>query len=240
MAKKHQKTNAMRILDSKKIEYNMYTYEVDHIDGISVAQKLNQDEKMVFKTLVAQGASKNFYVFVIPVAESLDMKKAAKVAGEKNMEMIHVKDINKVTGYIRGGCSPVGMKKLYTTFVHESGESLEKIINILNEDNIYTKQQKHLLTIMINLIFRNKIKNDKITDNLIRKINKEEEKEMLAILDTIAEENERILQQGIRKGKIEGIKETTINNAKKMKKANIDIKLIMEITGLKKEEIERL
>ena len=119
-------------------------------------------------------------------------------------------------------------------------ESLEKIINILNEDNIYTKQQKHLLTIMINLIFRNKIKNDKITDNLIRKINKEEEKEMLAILDTIAEENERILQQGIRKGKIEGIKETTINNAKKMKKANIDIKLIMEITGLKKEEIERL
>lgn len=130
MAKKQQKTNAMRILDSKKIEYNMYTYEVDenHIDGISVAHKLNQDEKMVFKTLVAQGASKNFYVFVIPVAESLDMKKAAKVAGEKNMEMIHVKDINKVTGYIRGGCSPVGMKKLYTTFVHESGESLEKII----------------------------------------------------------------------------------------------------------------
>ena len=108
MAKKQQKTNAMRILDAKKIEYNMHTYEVDdnHIDGISVAQKLNQDENMVFKTLVAQGASKNFYVFVIPVAESLDMKKAAKAAGEKNVEMIHVKDINKVTGYIRGGCSP--------------------------------------------------------------------------------------------------------------------------------------
>ena len=130
MAKKQQKTNAMRILDAKKIEYNMYTYEADdnHIDGISVAQKLNQDENMVFKTLVSQGASKNFYVFVIPVAESLDMKKAAKVAGEKNIEMIHVKDINKVTGYIRGGCSPVGMKKLYPTFVHESGQSLEKII----------------------------------------------------------------------------------------------------------------
>ena len=130
MAKKQQKTNAMRILDAKKIEYSMYTYEADdnHIDGISVAQKLNQDENMVFKTLVAQGASKNFYVFVIPVAESLDMKKAAKVAGEKNIEMIHVKDINKVTGYIRGGCSPVGMKKLYPTFVHESGQSLEKII----------------------------------------------------------------------------------------------------------------
>ncbi|MEG2363404.1 MAG: Cys-tRNA(Pro) deacylase [Terrisporobacter sp.] len=130
MAKKQPKTNAMRILDSKKIEYNMYTYEADgnHIDGISVAQKLNQDEKIVFKTLVAQGASKNFYVFVIPVAESLDMKKAAKAAGEKNVEMIHVKDINKVTGYIRGGCSPVGMKKLYPTFVHESGKDLERII----------------------------------------------------------------------------------------------------------------
>ena len=130
MAKKQQKTNAMRILDAKKIEYNMHTYEVDHnhIDGISVAQKLNQDENMVFKTLVAQGASKNFYVFVIPVAESLDMKKAAKAAGEKNVEMIHVKDINKVTGYIRGGCSPVGMKKLYPTFVHESGQGLEVII----------------------------------------------------------------------------------------------------------------
>lgn len=130
MAKKQQKTNAMRILDAKKIEYNMHTYEVDdnHIDGISVAQKLNQDENMVFKTLVAQGASKNFYVFVIPVAESLDMKKAAKAAGEKNVEMIHVKDIKKVTGYIRGGCSPVGMKKLYPTFVHESGQGLEVII----------------------------------------------------------------------------------------------------------------
>lgn len=130
MAKKQQKTNAMRILDAKKVEYNIYTYEADdnHIDGISVAQKLNQDENTVFKTLVAQGASKNFYVFVIPVAESLDMKKAAKAAGEKNVEMIHVKDINKVTGYIRGGCSPVGMKKLYPTFVHESGKDLEKII----------------------------------------------------------------------------------------------------------------
>ena len=130
MAKKHQKTNAMRILDSKKIDYNTYSYECDkeHIDGISVAHQLNQDENMVFKTLVAQGASKNFYVFVIPGAESLDMKKAAKAAEEKNVEMIHVKDINKVTGYIRGGCSPVGMKKLYPTFVHESGKNLEKII----------------------------------------------------------------------------------------------------------------
>ena len=97
MAKKHQKTNAMRILDSNKIDYNMYTYEVDdnHIDGISVAHKLNQDENMVFKTLVSQGASKNFYVFVIPVAESLDMKKAAKAAGTK---LVHIS-----TDYVFGG-----------------------------------------------------------------------------------------------------------------------------------------
>ena len=118
----------------------------------------------------------------------------------------------------------------------EMVECFEKIINILNKDKIYTEEQKHLLATMLNLIFRNKINNDNITDNLIRKINKEEEKEMLAILDTIAEENERILQQGIR----EGIRKTKINNAQKMKKANLDIKLIMEITGLSKKEIEKL
>ena len=130
MSKKIQKTNAMRILDSKKISYNTYSYETygQHIDGVSVAHQLNQDENMVFKTLVAQGNSKNYYVFVIPVAENLDMKKAAKVSGEKSIEMIHVKDINKVTGYIRGGCSPIGMKKLYSTFIHESASYLEKII----------------------------------------------------------------------------------------------------------------
>lgn len=118
----------------------------------------------------------------------------------------------------------------------EMVECFEKIINILNKDKVYTEEQKHLLATMWNLIFRNKINNDNITDNLIRKINKEEEKEMLAILDTIAEENERILQQGIR----EGIRKTKINNAQKMKKANLDIKLIMEITGLSKKEIEKL
>ena len=118
----------------------------------------------------------------------------------------------------------------------EMVECFEKIINILNKDKVYTKEQKHLLAIMLNLIFRNKINNDNITDNLIRKINSEEEKEMLAILDTIAEENERILQQGIK----EGIRKNKLNNAQKMKKANLDIKLIMEITGLSKKEIENL
>lgn len=124
------KTNAMRILESHKISYKMWSYKVvdEHVDGVEVANQIGRDVKEVFKTLVAQGASKSIYVYVIPVNENLDLKKAAKVAGEKNIEMIHVKDINKFTGYIRGGCSPIGMKKQYKTFVNESAEKLEHII----------------------------------------------------------------------------------------------------------------
>ena len=131
MAKdKKLKTNAMRILDSKKVSYEMLSYESEDgkIDGISVAHKIGVDEKNVFKTLVAQGTSKELYVFVIPVAEELDLKNAAKIAGEKKVEMIPVKDILKYTGYIRGGCSPIGMKKNYKTFIHESAEDLDFII----------------------------------------------------------------------------------------------------------------
>ncbi|EOU1471192.1 MAG: Cys-tRNA(Pro) deacylase [Clostridium perfringens] len=131
MAKdKKLKTNAMRILDSKKVSYEMLSYESEDgkIDGISVAHKIGVDEKNVFKTLVAQGTSKELYVFVIPVAEELDLKNAAKIAGEKKVEMISVKDILKYTGYIRGGCSPIGMKKNYKTFIHESAEDLDFII----------------------------------------------------------------------------------------------------------------
>ncbi|MDM0693843.1 Cys-tRNA(Pro) deacylase [Clostridium perfringens] len=131
MAKdKKLKTNAMRILDSKKVSYEMLSYESEDgkIDGISVAHKIGVDEKNVFKTLVAQGTSKELYVFVIPVAEELDLKNAAKIAGEKKVEMIAVKDILKYTSYIRGGCSPIGMKKNYKTFIHESAEDLDFII----------------------------------------------------------------------------------------------------------------
>ncbi|HAT4352421.1 Cys-tRNA(Pro) deacylase [Clostridium perfringens] len=131
MAKdKKLKTNAMRILDSKKVSYEMLSYESEDgkIDGISVAHKIGVDEKNVFKTLVAQGTSKELYVFVIPVAEELDLKNAAKIAGEKKVEMIAVKDIMKYTGYIRGGCSPIGMKKNYKTFIHDSAENLDFII----------------------------------------------------------------------------------------------------------------
>ena len=110
------KTNAMRILDSNKIEYKILSYETkkgEHIDGVEVAHQIGRDVSEVYKTLVAQGSSKNIYVYVIPVNENLDLKKAAKVANEKNVAMINVNDINKFTGYIRGGCSPIGMKKIY-------------------------------------------------------------------------------------------------------------------------------
>ncbi|MDK0734957.1 Cys-tRNA(Pro) deacylase [Clostridium perfringens] len=131
MAKdKKLKTNAMRILDSKKVLYEMLSYESEDgkIDGISVAHKIGVDEKNVFKTLVAQGTSKELYVFVIPVAEELDLKNAAKIAGEKKVEMIAVKDILKYTGYIRGGCSPIGLKRDYRTFIHESAKDLDFMI----------------------------------------------------------------------------------------------------------------
>ncbi|MGU8605463.1 Cys-tRNA(Pro) deacylase [Clostridium perfringens] len=131
MAKdKKLKTNAMRILDSKKVSYEMLSYESEDgkIDGISVAHKIGVDEKNVFKTLVAQGTSKELYVFVIPVVEELDLKNAAKIAGEKKVEMIPVKDILKHTGYIRGGCSPIGLRRPYKTFIHESAKDLDFMI----------------------------------------------------------------------------------------------------------------
>lgn len=127
---KESKTNAMRILDSNKISYIIHGYENKDgkIDGVAVAHKINKDVNQVFKTLVTQGHSKEFYVFVIPVAEELDLKKCSKVAGEKSIEMIHVKDINKITGYIRGGCSPLGMKKLFKTFIQEEALLFDTIV----------------------------------------------------------------------------------------------------------------
>ena len=127
---KNLKTNAMRILDKKKVNYEVLSYDNKDgkIDGISVAEKIGKDPQVVYKTLVTIGHSKNYYVFVIPVCEEIDMKKAAKAANEKSIEMINVKDINKVTGYIRGGCSPVGMKKEYKTFINESAKNNEEIV----------------------------------------------------------------------------------------------------------------
>jgi Cys-tRNA(Pro)/Cys-tRNA(Cys) deacylase len=124
------KTNAMRILDAKKISYKILSYDNKDgkIDGVSVAEKINKNPKEVYKTLVTQGSSKNLYVFIIPVEAELDLKKAAKAASEKKIEMIPVKDIQKWTGYIRGGCSPIGMKKEYKTFLDSSSLVLESMV----------------------------------------------------------------------------------------------------------------
>lgn len=132
MAKqREEKTNVMRILEQKGISYTPHTYEHQEgvaVDGVTVARSLGQDPECVFKTLVARGASKGIYVFVIPVADSLDLKKAARAVGEKSIEMVAVKEINALTGYVRGGCSPVGMKKEYPTTFHETAEIVDTIM----------------------------------------------------------------------------------------------------------------
>ncbi|MGN0172081.1 MAG: Cys-tRNA(Pro) deacylase [Acutalibacteraceae bacterium] len=128
---KNDKTNVMRILDAEKIPYRSYTYahkDTEAVDGVTVAAMLGQDPRQVFKTLVTKGHSGAFAVFVIPVAAELDLKAAAKAAGEKSVEMIPVKDILKTTGYIRGGCSPIGMKKRYKTVIDLSAKPLETMI----------------------------------------------------------------------------------------------------------------
>ena len=126
---KEVKTNAVRILDRNKVEYELNKYECDDFkDGVSIADMLEQSYDMSFKTLVTVGKSGKSYFFAIPVDKEINMKKAAKEVGEKNIEMVHVKDINAVTGYIRGGCTPIGMKKNYPTVINESAKEHEKII----------------------------------------------------------------------------------------------------------------
>ena len=122
---KSEKTNVMRLLDKAKIKYEPHEYPhgSESVDGLTVAKLCGFDPECVFKTLVARGTSKNVYVFVIPVSSELDLKKAAKAAGEKSVEMVKVSEINALTGYIRGGCSPVGMKKRYPTFINESAKA---------------------------------------------------------------------------------------------------------------------
>lgn len=124
------KTNVMRILDKEKIDYTAHEYPhgKEAVDGLTVATLLGEDPDSVFKTLVTQGDSRNYFVFVVPVGCELDLKKCAKSVGEKHVEMIHVKDITKVTGYVRGGCSPVGMKKLFVTTYHVTAREIERII----------------------------------------------------------------------------------------------------------------
>ncbi len=126
---KEVKTNAMRILDTMKITYEHHTYECKEFkDGLQIADMLGQPYEKVYKTLVTKGAGGDYYVFVIPVAEELDLKKAARSVGEKSVSMIPVKDINRVTGYIRGGCTAIGMKKQYETRIEQSAKELATMI----------------------------------------------------------------------------------------------------------------
>ena len=124
-----EKTNVMRILEQKNIRYTAHTYDPDAgADGVSVARQLGQDPECLFKTLVAQGASGGLYVFDIPVGDNLDLKKAAKAVGEKSVAMIHQRELLPLTGYVHGGCSPVGMKKRYPTVFHETAEIIDTIM----------------------------------------------------------------------------------------------------------------
>ena len=125
---KEEKTNVMRTLEQKKIAYTPHEYPADGpVDGVSVAAYLNQDPEQVFKTLVTKGASGGYYVFDIPVAENLDLKKAAKAVGEKSIAMLPQKELLPLTGYVHGGCSPVGMKKQFPTVFHETALDYDTI-----------------------------------------------------------------------------------------------------------------
>ena len=124
-----ERTNVMRILDSHKVLFNSYNYlDSVAISGMEVAEALNEDPNMVFKTLVTAGKSGNHYVFLIPVNKELNLKKAAKSVGEKSIEMVKSKELLPLTGYIHGGCSPIGMKKFFRTVIHISASEFEKII----------------------------------------------------------------------------------------------------------------
>ena len=124
------KTNVMRLLEQKKICFGTHSYPHgdEAVDGVTVAGLIGRDPACVFKTLVARGASKNCYVFVIPVAKELDLKKAARAVGEKSIAMVHVSELTALTGYVRGGCSPIGMKKHYLTVLDESARELDTVV----------------------------------------------------------------------------------------------------------------
>ncbi len=126
--KNNEKTNVMRLLEQKKISYQAHSYEADPaLTGEQIAEILHEDADRVFKTLVTQGKSGQYYVFVVPVKAELDLKKAAKAAGEKAIVMIKQKELLPLTGYVHGGCSPIGMKKPFPTFIHETAEKQEKM-----------------------------------------------------------------------------------------------------------------
>ncbi len=127
MKSMEEKTNVMRLLDQKKIPYKSHTYDLPgSVSGVEIARALGEDVSLVFKTLVTVGKSRQNYVFVIPVAEELDLKKAARAVGEKSIEMLKSKELLPLTGYVHGGCSPVGMKKCFRTTIHETVKKFDR------------------------------------------------------------------------------------------------------------------
>ena len=153
---KEVKTNAMRILDRHKVAYEILNYECDEfIDGLHTAELTGAPVEQTYKTLVMQGKSKAYYVFVVQIAEEVDLKAAARAAGEKSVEMIHVKDITKITGYVRGGCSPLGMKKPYPVVFDASAGGFEEI---------YVSGGRVGLTLKVPLAALLKVTNGKLAD----------------------------------------------------------------------------
>ena len=150
-----QKTNVLRILDSKAVSYSVFEYEVDEdsLDAVTVADKINADIEQVFKTLVASGEKNNIFVFVIPGQYELDLKKAALASGNKKIEMLKVKDLLATTGYIRGGCSPIGMKKSYPTFIDESALLFDKIYFSAGKRGMQVKLSPELLAEITSAVF---------------------------------------------------------------------------------------
>ena len=156
---KNIKTNAVRIAETAKIDFETINYESDgFMEGTAIADKLGQPCEQTFKTLVTKGKPGQFFVFVVPVADELDLKKAAKAVGEKSVEMLPVKDLLATTGYVRGGCSPIGMKKLFRTVIHQSAQSFDRIMFSGGRLGTQLKMNPNDLSKLINAEFAEIIK----------------------------------------------------------------------------------
>lgn len=158
-----KKTNALRILDSNSISYDVLYYDENiEIDGLNIAKLNNIEENLVYKTLVAISSSKEVYVFLIPVKNELDLKKAAKASGEKKIEMVPLKDLLKLTGYIRGGCSPIGMKKQYPTFIDNSAAKKAEFYINGGKKGTMIRVNPNDIKELINGVYYNLIKGERI------------------------------------------------------------------------------
>ena len=189
------------------------------MDGVTVAASIGEDPACVYKTLVTQGSSKNYFVFVIPVAAELDLKAAARSVGEKSVAMIHVADINKVTGYVRGGCSPVGMKKQYRTVFDES---------VLTQQKVYVSGGR----IGTQVDIKNSIdtaKQEGLAEGMEKGMELGIEKGM-----------KKGMEKGLEKGMKKGMNQKALDIARNMLADGVDINLIMKYSGLTQEQIEKL